>query len=128
MAIAVTIDSSYQAYTNTTSAEQVVTGTLTLSGNYGATSPSDTHGDTCSFANIYGIQSRSVPSQVLVYQQPASGTAPGNCTGVYCPGSTIANGVVSFANAGTELTRGSAYTGATSTAVWKFRATFPKFI
>ena len=122
--IVAAIDNDYQSLVNTSSAEQIVRGTLTLSGNYGSASPVDTHGDTLNFATLYGIQSSSVPSRVFIYQQPASGTAPGNCTGVYCPGSTKANGVVSFANAGTELTRGSAYAGAASTAVWKFEATF----
>lgn len=124
MAIAVAINQTQTIY-DTTSQTQIVRGTLTLTGTYGATSPADTHGDTCSFGGLYGIQSNSVPLRVLVYQAPASGTAPGNCTGVFCPGTTIANGVVSFANAGTELTRNSAYTGAASTAVWKFEAVFP---
>lgn len=128
MAIAASITSGYQATCNTTSAEQIVRGPLVLSGNYGATSPSDTHGDTLSFANIYGIQSRAIPTRVLIYQQPPSGTAPGNCTGVYCPGTTNANGVVSFANAGTELTRGAAYSGAVAAASWFFEATFPVFL
>jgi hypothetical protein len=126
MAIAVSIDgtSGPLGVPDITEREQLYQGTLTLTGNYGVASP-DSHGDTCSFANIYGLLSRSVPLRVEIYQQPASGTAPGNCTGAYCPGTTIANGVVSFANAGTELTRGSAYTGATASAVWKFRAWFP---
>lgn len=124
MAIAVAITSSY-AQNDTTQATQIVRGTLTLSGNYGGAS---THGDTCSFANVYGIQSRSVPIRVFIYQQPASGTAPGNCTGTYCPGTTIANGVVSFANAGSELSGGSAYTGATASAVWVFEAVFPLYL
>src|SRR5277367_6945787 len=125
MAIAAKIISSY-AQNDTTQATQIVRLSLTLSGNYGASSPSDTHGDTINFSTVYGIQSNSVPIRVLVFQQPASGTAPGNCTGVFCPGTTIANGVISFANAGTELTRGTAYTGAASTAVWKFRVWFPR--
>jgi hypothetical protein len=124
MAIAVSITSTY-AQNDTTQATQVVRGKLTLTGNYGTGS---SHGDTCSFASIYGIQSRSVPIRVLIYQQPASGTAPGNCTAVYCPGTSIANGVVSFANAGTELTGGAAYTGAAASAAWYFEAIFTTFV
>lgn len=116
------------AANDTTQATQVVRFPITLSANYGATSPTDTHGDTIDFGKVYGIQSQSVPIRVAVYQQPASGTAPGNCTGVFCPGTTIHNGVISFANAGTELTRGSAYTGAASTAVWVVEAVFPAFV
>jgi hypothetical protein len=119
--IVASITNNYQGLVNTTSAEQIVRGPLTLSGNYGT---STSHGDTLSFANIYGIQSRAIPSRVVIYQQPASGTAPGNCTGVYCPGTTNANGVVSFSNAGTELTEGAAYTGAVASAVWFFEAYF----
>jgi hypothetical protein len=104
--------------------EQLYQGNLTLSGNYGGAS---THGDTMSFA-LPGVLTGAgtVPLRVEVYQQPPSGTAPGNCSAVYCPGTTRDNGVVSFANAGTELTEASAYTGDASTAVWKFRAYFPR--
>jgi len=120
MAIAVTFDLGSSGLPDTTGKESIYQGELALSGNYGG---STTHGDTCNLSNP---TSGAVPNRVEIYQQPASGTAPGNCTGVYCPGTTIANGVVSFANGGTELTGGSAYTGATSTAVWKFRAWFPR--
>src|SRR5271156_1147196 len=82
---------------------QIARFPITLSGNYGG---STTHGDTIDFGKIYGIQSLSVPIRVFVYQQPASGVAPGNCTGTFCPGTTIHNGVISFANAGTELSEG----------------------
>lgn len=116
------------AQNDTTQATQIVRFPITLSGNYGTTSPSDTHGDTIDFGKVYGIQSQSVPIRVFVYQQPASGTAPGNCTAVFCPGTTIHNGVISFANAGTELTRGSAYAGAASAAVWVVEAVFPAFV
>lgn len=126
MAISYTLDgispTTILGVPDTTAKEAVYQGTLTLTGNYGG---STTHGDTLNLGNA-SIVSNAVPLRVEIYQQPASGTAPGNCTGVYCPGTTIANGVVSFANGGTELTGGSAYTGATSTAVWKFRAWFPR--
>jgi hypothetical protein len=114
-----------QAQNDTTQATQIVRAPITLSGNYGSSSPTDTHGDTLSFSGVFGIQSNSIPIRVFVYQQPASGTAPGNCTGVYCPGTTANNGVISFANAGTELTRGSAYAGAAASAVWVIEAVFP---
>jgi hypothetical protein len=113
------------AQNDVTSSTQVARFPITLSGNYGGAA---THGDTLDFGKVYGIQSQSVPIRVFVYQQPASGTAPGNCTATFCPGTTIHNGVISFANAGTELTQGAAYAGAASTATWVVEAVFPAFV
>jgi|ERR1700722_1749601 len=113
------------AQNDTTQATQIARFPITLSGNYGGAS---THGDTIDFGKVYGIQSQSVPIRVFVYQQPAAGTAPGNCTATFCPGTTIHNGVISFANAGTELTGGSAYTGAAAAAVWVVEAVFPTLV
>jgi hypothetical protein len=97
---------------------------LALSGNYGGGA---THGDTLSFANIFGLLSQKVPLTVKIYEQPPAGTAPSFLNAVFCPGTTIANGVVSFSSTfGTEYTQGSAYSGAIATAVWKFRAWFPQ--
>ena len=115
----------WYAQNDTTQSTQVVRFPITLSGNYGGAS---THGDTLDFGTVYGIQSQSVPIRVFVYQQPAAGVAPGNASAVFCPGTTIHNGVVSFANAGTELTGGSAYTGAASTAAWFVEAIFPSLV
>ena len=127
MAIKAAMISSY-AQNDTTQATQIVRLSLTLTGNYGASSPVDTNGDTIDFGTVYGIQSTSVPIRVFVYQQPPAGTAPGNCNGIFCPGTTIHNGVISFANAGTQLTRGSAYTGAAGSAVWVVEAVFMTFV
>lgn len=124
MAIAAAIAGNY-ALNDTTQATQIVRLKLTLSGNYGGAS---THGDTLNFASVYGIQSSSVPIRVFVYQQPPAGTAPLVCSGTYCPGTSINNGVISFFNGTTELTGGSAYTGAAATAVWYVEAVFQTFI
>jgi hypothetical protein len=124
MAIAAKMISSY-AQNDTTQSTQIVRLALTLTGNYGG---STTHGDTIDLGTVYGIQSQSVPIRVFVYQQPAAGTAPGNTTGIFCPGTTIHNGVISFANAGTELTGGAAYTGAAAAAVWVVEAVFMPFL
>ena len=118
------LSGGYAANDNTQNT-QIVRFPITLSGNYGTAS---SHGDTLDFGKVYGLQSQSVPLRVFVYQQPASGTAPGNCSAVFCPGSTIHNGVVSFANAGTELTEGSAYSGAAASAVWVVEAVFPALV
>lgn len=125
MAITVGALAGGQAQNNVTSTTQQIIVPITLSGNYGTAS---SHGDTLSFAGVWGIQSNAVPLQIIVYQQPNSGTAPGNCTGIYCPGTTMNNGVISFFNAGTELTQGSAYSGATASAVWFLDVTFPAMV
>ena len=124
MAIAVSIDKTY-AQNDTSQATQIVRGTLTLTGTYGTAS---SHGDTVDFSKVYGIQSRSIPRRVFVYEAPPSGTAPSMYMAVFCPGTTNANGVVSFSLAGTEYTEASSYSGAISTAVWKFEAIFPTFV
>jgi hypothetical protein len=124
MAVKVTVTSGLSS-NDATLSTQVVRGTLTLSGNYGTAS---SHGDTVSFANVYGIQSRSVPLRVFIYEQPPAGTAPSFYDGIFQPGTTIANGAVNFNLAGTEYTQGSAYSGALSTAVWNFEAVFPTFV
>jgi hypothetical protein len=124
MAAIATIDSSY-AQNDTTQATQIVRGTITLSGNYGT---GTSHGDTLSFANIYGIQSRSIPLRVFIYEQPPAGTAPSYYHAVFQQGTTIADGAVNFSLSGTEYTEGSAYAGVLASAVWKFEAIFPTFL
>jgi hypothetical protein len=124
MATALAVTSSY-AQNDVTSATQIVRGSMTLSGNYGTGS---SHGDTVSFANIYGIQSQSIPLRVFIYEAPPSGTAPSFYEANYCPGTTNANGVVNFSLAGTEYSEGTAYSGALASAVWKFEAVFPAFV
>lgn len=128
MAIAVKIDGIYPGaivlgVPDVTEKEQIFQGTLTLTGNYGGAA---THGDTVSFANIFGLTSQTVPLRVEIYEQPKAGTAPSFYNAMFCPGTTYANGVVNFSLSGTEYTQASAYSGAISTAVWKFRAWFPQ--
>jgi hypothetical protein len=124
MAIALAMAGGY-ALNDTTQATQIVRAKLTLSGNYGT---SGSHGDTVDFGALFGVQSNSTPIRVFVYQQPPSGTAPGNCSGIYCPGTTANNGVIAFFNGTTELTGGSAYTGAVAAAVWYLEAVFSTFV
>ena len=127
MAIAVSIDSTY-AQNDTTQSTQIVRGTLKFSGNYA------THGDTLSFANVYGIQSRSVPLRVFVYEAPAAGTSPSGYVYIFCPGTTNANGKLTVFTTGTasgdalnELAAGAYPAGITGAAV-KFEAVFPTFV
>lgn len=127
MAIEVSIDSSY-AQNDTTQATQIVRGTLTFSGSYA------THGDALSFADVYGIQSGSVPIRVFVYEAPAAGTSPSGYIYIFCPGTTNANGKLTVFTTGTasgdplnELAAG-AYPAAITGAVVKFEAIFPTFL
>jgi len=122
MAIAISVDKGSNGLPDPTAAEAIYQGTLTLSGNYGTGS---SHGDTLSFASG-SILSNSVPNRVEIYEQPAAGTAPSFYSAIFQPGTTIANGAVNFSLAGTEYTQGTAYSGAIATAVWKFRAWFPR--
>jgi hypothetical protein len=122
MATSISVDKGSSGVPDTTGYEAIYQGTITLSGNYGT---STSHGDTLSFSNA-SILSNSVPNRVEIYEQPAAGTAPSFYTAVYQPGSTIANGAVNFSLAGTEYTEASAYSGAIASAVWKFRAWFPR--
>jgi hypothetical protein len=127
MAIKVTLDgvgtgTNLLGVPDVTEREQIYQGALTLSGNYGGAA---SHGDTLSFANIFGLLSQRPPLKVEIYEQPAAGVAPSFYSAVFQLGTTIANGAVNFSLAGTEYTQGTAYAGAIATAVWKFRAWFP---
>jgi hypothetical protein len=105
--------------------------TIALTANYGGAA---THGDTLNFAN-QAVFSNQVPTQVLVFEAPAAGTAPTGYFYTFCPGTTIANGVLSiFQCAGSaapavELTQGAAYPAALTAMTWlKCRAYFAKNI
>ena len=127
MAIAAAIDNTY-ARNDTTEATQIVRGTLTFSGDYA------THGDTLSFANVYGIQSHTVPLRVFVYEAPPAGTSPSGYIYIFCPGTTIANGALTIFTTGTasgdplnELAA-AAYPAGITGAVVKFEAVFSTFV
>ena len=127
MAIAVSISPTY-AQNDTTQATQIVRGKLTFSGSY------TNNGDTLSFANVYGIQSTSVPLRVFVYEQPAAGTAPGGYEYVFCPGTTIANGKLVVLQGGASASNpmaqipASTYPAAISGGTINFEAIFYAFV
>lgn len=116
-----------------TQSEEIIDGTITLSGNYGASS---THGDTLNFSGF--AQSSLIPNRVEIYESIAAGTAPLGYNYTFSPGTTQANGVLtitggaaSSGQGGTELTNGSAYSSFTPSlngAVLRFRAWFPRFV
>lgn len=126
-----------------TAEQTIAEGTLTFSGNYGSSSPTDTHGDSVDFTLASLTPPGSLPqgtnigsyapTRVEIYEAPQAGTAATGYTFVYCPGPTIAGptatstagctqagGVVCIlgtgaasGQGGTELTRGSAYSSFT---------------
>lgn len=122
MATAITLNKNIPIG-DTTSATQVVRGTVALTGNYGAASG---HGDILSFANIYGIQSRSIPLNVIFTETPPAGTAPSGYLFGFAPGTTNANGKLTImSGVATEYSQGSAYSAALTGAVVSFVAYFP---
>lgn len=102
----------------------IVQGSIALTGNYGG---SATHGDTLSFAGTDLIKSNSVPTVVDIYEAPPAGTAPNGYIFSFCPGTTMANGVMTILNNLTEYTQGSAYSTGLLAAVVRFWAEFPIF-
>lgn len=120
MSAIASIDQTYSAPTNTTSATQIVNGSIALAANYGS---SGTHGDTLNFG-LYGIQSATLV-RCIVYEQPAAGTAPTGYQWGFAKGSTINNGLLTCMSAvATEYGNGSAYSAPQLAAVLRFEATF----
>jgi len=118
-----------------TQGEEIVEGTLTLSGNYGS---SGSHGDTINFA-LPQVESQLPPRRVEIFENQGAGTAPLGYTYIYNNGTTQANGVLTIlgtpASGGaevgaTEFTQGAAYSAGSpslSGAVLRFKAWFSKF-
>lgn len=108
--------------------EQIVEGTLTLSGNYGGGS---THGDTINFAGPL-VSTQQPPRKVDIFQVPTSGTGPIHYAFLYGQGTTQLNGVLIVVDTttGLEISEGAGYPAALTAAGAniRFRAWFPKFI
>jgi hypothetical protein len=133
MAVAVTIDSIIPhdsgAGIDKTQSALIVEGSLTLSGNYGGSSPA--HGDAVDFADAR-VTSSSIPRRVEIFQYKAAGVMPASYSFLYAYGSDQTDGeltVISLTT-GLEFTQGSAYPGelTAANAGIRFRATFPLFI
>ena len=137
MAIAVAVTSNTggadpAAGLDSTRTSQIVEGTLTLTGSYGGAA---THGDTVNF-EIPQVISDLLPKKVEVFESPAAGTAALGYIYIFCPGTTLANGVLQILgtgaasqDGGTELTEASTYAGQTPSlagAVLRFKAWFAK--
>lgn len=104
-----------------TQQETFVDFVATLTGDYGGAS---THGDTISFAGFDLLKSNNLPNKVEIWESPASGTAPTGYIFTYCPGTTLANGVLNISNDLTEYTEASAYSAGLLAAVVRVRAWF----
>jgi hypothetical protein len=109
-------------YPDVTQNQEIVEMIMTLSGNYGGAA---THGDTANFSGLNFLKSRAIPTRVDIWEMPPAGTAPSFYEGVYCPGTTQANGVISFALAGVEYTEAAAYAGVIAAATFRVFAYFP---
>jgi hypothetical protein len=109
--------------TDRTQQQQIVDGTVTLSGSYTA------NGDTFSFLGL-GINSDQVPNRVEIYEAtPAPGPASGYQF-VFLPGTNQGNGLMEIFS-----TEGTQFSGAYGTPPFsitgfalKFRAYFTLFL
>ena len=110
-----------------TEREIIVYGTIALTGNYGGAT---THGDTLDLTQFKDLlKSSQLPTKVEVWEDPPAGTAPSFAQFVFCPGTTQANGVLSIALAGTELTENQTYATypTVAAAVLRICAWFPAY-
>ena len=85
-----------------TGREIIVDGTVVLSGSY------PVGGDILDLTQLGDLlRTSQLPTQVEVWEDPAAGTSANSPTFaqfVYCPGTTLANGKLAIAVAGTQLT------------------------
>jgi hypothetical protein len=122
MAVTATVNSSTPM--DATQNEISVYGTLTFSGNYGS---AGSHGDTLDLSQL-GVPSSLAPNCVFIYEEPIAGTStPANYGFIWCRGTSQANGRVTVALGGAEITQGSAYPAALTNgqSIFKFNAFFP---
>src|SRR6185369_7081551 len=115
-----------------TQSAEIVSGSLTLTGNYGNHSPAN--GDTLSFAGFDKIKSQQVPLWVRIFQAPTSPNAPVHYSFIYGYGTTQANVVliVIDSTTGLPLTDAAAYPAALTNTDTpphiRFEAAFPSFV
>ena len=112
---------------DTTQAEQVIEGTIALTGNYGGAT---THGDTLDLSKL-GAQSNSLQIRVDIFEKSPAGAVPSGNFYRYMYGTDQTNGSLNiFTAAGSEYTEASAY-GTPPFAITGFslgfRAYFPTF-
>src|SRR5512147_3352767 len=116
MSVAVTIDSVVASVPGDgidfTQSAELVSGTLTLTGNYGDGSPAN--GDILDFTGFDRIKSQRIPLWVFIFQYPESPNAPVAYSFLYGRGTDLSNGVliVIDSTTGNPLTDSAAYPAA----------------
>lgn len=102
-----------------TGRQVIADGTIALTGTYPA------HGDTLNLLQLGdALKTSQLALKVEVWEDPPAGTDPTFAQFVFCPGTTLANGVLAIAIAGTQVTGGTAYSATTpvlSTATLRVR-------
>jgi hypothetical protein len=136
MSVAVTIDSVVASdpgdgidFTQNT---ELVSGTLTLTGDYGDGSPAN--GDIIDLTGFDRIKSQQVPLWMFIFQYPVSPNAPVAYSFLYGRGTDQSNGVliVIDSTTGLPLTDSAAYpselTNTDTPPNIRFLAAFPSFV
>lgn len=127
MATAITVDNVNQTLNRT-----VVSGTITLTANYGGAGG---HGDTLSFLNQDSIKSQTPPVHVEIFEVPPAGTSATGFVYNFSPGTDLGNGLLQVFGTGstaaaktplTEYTQGDAYSAGLLAAVIKYEAVFSR--
>lgn len=101
-------------YTTVDQGAQVMTGTLTFTGNYGTAT---SHGDVVNLATLayqgLGLQvSPGVVPLMEFFETVPAGSLPSGYNFLYCPGTTLATSQIAIMNGLSEYTEGSAYNAA----------------
>jgi hypothetical protein len=117
---------------DTTGRQVIAEGTIALTGNYGGAA---SHGDTLNLTQLGdALKTSNLPTLVEVWEAPASGSVPTGFTFTFCPGTTLANGVLNILGTGTaaggpaqEYTQASAYSAALLAAVLRIRVYAPAY-
>lgn len=110
---------------DTTGRQVIAEGTIALTSNYGGAS---THGDTCDLTQFGdALKTSNLPTKVEIWEDPASGTVPTFYQFVFCPGTTLKNGVVSIGSNLVEYTEASAYSAGLLAAALRIRVYAPAY-
>ena len=110
---------------DTTGRQVIAEGTVALTGNYGGGA---THGDTLNLTQLGdALKTSNLPTQVEVWEAPPAGTNPTGYQFIFCPGTTLANGVLNISNNLAEYTEGSAYSAGLLAAVLRIRVFAPAY-
>lgn len=101
-------------YTSVDAGAQIMTGTLTFSGNYGSAT---SHGEIFDLSALayqkLGLQvSPGIIPLCEFFETVLAGTLPSGYNFLYCPGTTLQTCQLAVMNGTTEYTEGSAYNAA----------------